>query len=681
MVSKKILEKLTLIELKNNFQRVNHDEITVDGNKVAVINTCALVVGSGAAALRASVELRKKGVETLIATAMLFSGTSACSGSDKQTIFSASTSAHGDDLLSVAKALYQGGAMPYDLAYVEAAGSYHSLETLRYLGVPFPEDDFGCILRYKTDHDEAGRATSCGPRTSRLMVQALSNEASKLGTKLIDFCTIVKLVIKENTVLGAIGISKNFISSSNPYGLVYIRAKYVVLAGGGSGELYLKSAYPYGCFGTVGLALESGINIRNIQEQQFGISTDRQHFAWNLSGTYMQAMPHIYSEDLEGNRYNFLEKYYRNIRELASNIFRKGYQWPIHVDKLFNYGSSLIDYAVYEEEKLGRKIYLDFTKNPIYKQEHFDINNLDDEVYNYLDNAEALLDTPIKRLEKMNPLSIMLYKTNGYDITKERLEVSINQQHFNGGVCIDIWARTNVNNCFAIGETAGTHGVTRPGGSALNAGQVFAKRCAQYISRQEVHCKEFNLALNEIDLDSLKSMLVTIKENTLKAKVGVEEFKVQLQNIMSSYVGFVCDLEKLQEGLSKLLLLEKELNEYGLVLDNKDIWKLFVWKQLVLEAKAIFFSIIKYLDDNGISRGARIFITNKADNLAAKVDFNEGSFYVRQGEDTQKNSYIEVSYKNGNLVLESIALLPMSTYDNFFFEKDWSKFLELEYEN
>ncbi|SQD07279.1 fumarate reductase/succinate dehydrogenase flavoprotein domain-containing protein [Escherichia coli] len=33
----------------------------------------------------------------------------------------------------------------------------------------------------KTDHDEAGRATSCGPRTSRLMVKVLLEEVQRLA--------------------------------------------------------------------------------------------------------------------------------------------------------------------------------------------------------------------------------------------------------------------------------------------------------------------------------------------------------------------------------------------------------------------------------------------------------------------------------------------------------------------
>ncbi len=34
----------------------------------------------------------------------------------------------------------------------------------------------------------------------------------------------------------------------------------------------------------------------------------------------------------------------------------------------------------------------------------------------------------------------------------------------------------------SVGEAAGTHGVCRPGGSALNAGQVGSERAARYIA-------------------------------------------------------------------------------------------------------------------------------------------------------------------------------------------------------
>ena len=82
----------------------------------------------------------------------------------------------------------------------------------------------------------------------------------------------------------------------------------------------------------------------------------------------------------------------------------------------------------------------------------------------------------------MNPLSIELYKRYKQDITREPLAFAVNNQHMNGGLAVDVWGRTSLAGCYAVGEAAGTHGVTRPGGAALNAGQVFGLRCAEHIA-------------------------------------------------------------------------------------------------------------------------------------------------------------------------------------------------------
>ena len=86
-----------------------------------------------------------------------------------------------------------------------------------------------------------------------------------------------------------------------------------------------------------------------------------------------------------------------------------------------------------------------------------------------------MFGTPIARLEKMNMPAIELYKSKGVDITREYLEIALCSQHHNGGIAVDRWWQTCVDGLFAIGECAGTHGISRPGGSALNAGQVGAE--------------------------------------------------------------------------------------------------------------------------------------------------------------------------------------------------------------
>jgi succinate dehydrogenase / fumarate reductase, flavoprotein subunit len=82
----------------------------------------------------------------------------------------------------------------------------------------------------------------------------------------------------------------------------------------------------------------------------------------------------------------------------------------------------------------------------------------------------------------MNPLSIELYRRYKVDIAAEPLEFAVNNQHMNGGIAVDIWGRSSHPAIYAVGEAAGTHGVTRPGGAALNAGQVFGTRVGEHVA-------------------------------------------------------------------------------------------------------------------------------------------------------------------------------------------------------
>lgn len=151
-------------------------------------------VQAAAPGLRAAVELKRRGVDVLIVTRKMFWGTSAFSGSDKQTLHTACTRYRGDDFTKMAQALGGGGAMDADVAYVEAVGSIDAFSGLKFLGLPLPEDAYGAVLRYQTDHDEFGRATSCGPRTSRLMVKVLAEEAIRLGIPFLDHSTGMALL-------------------------------------------------------------------------------------------------------------------------------------------------------------------------------------------------------------------------------------------------------------------------------------------------------------------------------------------------------------------------------------------------------------------------------------------------------------------------------------------------------
>ena len=113
-------------------------------------------------------------------------------------------------------------------------------------------------------------------------------------------------------------------------------------------------------------------------------------------------MPYIFSRDARGNERNFLADYYRTTQELASNIFRKGYQWPFHATRMLDFGRACSILQSSGRRQAGRKVFMDFNRNPLAVpgDAEFSLDRLDDDVRAYLANSGALLATPIDRLRK-----------------------------------------------------------------------------------------------------------------------------------------------------------------------------------------------------------------------------------------------------------------------------------------
>src|SRR5690554_3833809 len=129
---------------------------------------------------------------------------------------------------------------------------------------------------------------------------------------------------------------------------------------------------------------------------------------------------------------------------------------------------------------------MDFRRNPspLGGRKDFRPDFLAPEPYEYLQKSGALQFTPWQRLEEMNPMALELYRQNGIDLTREPLEIAVCAQHHNGGIKGNIWWESSIAHLFPVGEVNGTHGVYRPGGSALNSGQVGGYRAAEFIAHR-----------------------------------------------------------------------------------------------------------------------------------------------------------------------------------------------------
>ena len=440
-----------------------------------------IIIGSGAAGFQAALRLYQNGERDLaIITENIKSGTSRNTGSDKQTYYKLTLSGNdADSVRNMAEDLFAGQCVDGDQALCEAALSARCFFALTELGVPFPCTEHGEFMGYKTDHDRGRRATSAGPYTSKLMTEALERSVKEKQILILDQMQAIQILTYMNQVKGILCLDKN-IHSEPAYKIIW--CKNVILATGGPAGMYHDSVYPVSQTGSTGMAFEAGASGKNLTEWQFGMASLNPR--WNVSGTYMQVLPSFISTDQDGNdEKEFLLDYFNELPDLLSMVFLKGYQWPFDVNKIFG-GSSVIDLLVYQETVLKkRRVFLDYRVNPgnLEKDRDLPYASMIPEAKEYLSQAGACFGTPIERLKHMNEPAILFYQDHHVDLFKERLEIAVCAQHNNGGLSTNHLWETNLSGLYAIGEVCASHGVTRPGGTALNAGQVGAVRAAEGI--------------------------------------------------------------------------------------------------------------------------------------------------------------------------------------------------------
>jgi succinate dehydrogenase/fumarate reductase flavoprotein subunit len=661
--------------------------IEIDGIRFPLYSLNTLIIGSGAAALNAAVNLFNYGQKDIaIATDFWGGGTSNNAGSDKQTYYKLSLSGDfPDSPHEMAGDLFNGGCIHGDIALCEAQNSAQAFFHLVNLGVPFPHDRFGAYVGYKTDHDPRGRATSAGPLTSRMMFECLANDVKKKRIQVFDRHEVIVLLTEnrggEKQTIGAIAIDKDNLDSES-FGFVLFNAVNVVLATGGPAGMYKSSVYPESQLGSSGLAFEIGAIGNNLTESQYGLASIQ--FRWNLSGTYQQVIPRYVSTDEDGqDEKEFLNHFFPDMGKLATAIFLKGYQWPFDPRKVRGYGSSLIDILVYQETVMkGRRVFLDFTRNPSGggALEDFSFDLLDKEASGYLEKSGALFGTPIERLKKMNQPAIDLYKNNGIDLSKDYLEIAVCAQHNNGGIQGSIWWESNIKHLFPVGEVNGTHGVYRPGGSALNSGQVGSLRAALYISRRYTESppetKRF-LASAKEQVKSKYRLAKQMVESHGDEDVPLNKAREEIQERMSACGAPIRTPEKVKEAMQKAWDLYSRLKKEIKVSSAKELPAAFKNLDLCLTHALYLEAIGEYLEKGGKSRGSYLVMDPEGEKPCEALG-DEWKFSLNQ-EDAFVNQKILQIYLDENAKVNKqwidIRSIPQ---EDTWFENVWNAYLKDE---
>ena len=634
-------------------------------NNIKTFSFDAVVVGTGAAGYNAALRIKQDGIKSVcIVTEGINCGTSRNTGSDKQTYYKLGLGGDSaDSVRKMAENLFSCGSMDGDTALCEAALSARCFLNLAEAGVQFPVNRYGEYVGYKTDHDPYARATSAGPLTSKFMTEALEKRAKVMDIPVFDNLLAVEILKNnENEAIGLICLdTKNG-------GFVAFRCADIVLCTGGPAGIYADSVYPECHTGTSSLALLAGASLQNMTEWQYGLASIDPR--WNVSGTYMQVLPRFVSIDEEGKEHEFLLDYFTDIYEALSLVFLKGYQWPFDSKKVLE-GSSVIDLLVYRECVLkGRRVYLDYTKNP-FNLENIEYEKLSKDAYEYLCKAESLFGTPIERLKKMNTPAIELYRSKGLDIEKEYLEIALCAQHNNGGIAVDLWWQTSVKGLFAAGECAGTHGVTRPGGSALNSGQVGSLRASMYISndKRELISEE---AFEEIKTKSLEK-LNSFTNNVLKDEDNVIELIKKAQRKMSDCGAAIRNPEAMAEYLEEIKTQLESFETNVKVKKEESLFLTFKLRDILYTQLATLTALIDFANTIGATRGSALY-GDKNGSLREGLD-EIFRFTVENGDSFKKIQEIKLSSDALSCEASWRNVRPFE-FEEDFFENVWRRYRE-----
>lgn len=577
--------------------------LDIKGSSIPCYTLNTLVIGSGCAGFNAADWLHTLGVTDIaMVTEGINLGTSRNTGSDKQTYYKLSlSSSEEDSVADMAKSLFAGKGVNGEHALIEAACSAKSFIKLANLGVPFPTNLYGEFVGYMTDHDIHKRASSAGPLTSKFMTEALERSVRTKGIDIIDDTTIVKLIVKDGKVIGAVGIDKNTLYDDNN-GIVLFVCENIIMATGGPAGIYENSVFPKCHIGMSSLAIEAGAETANFQEWQYGLAS--VDFRWNVSGTYQQVIPKYISVDAEGNEREFLNDYFENPADALSLVFMKGYQWPFDTAKAK--GSSLVDLIIFNETvNKGNKVYMDFRSEPTALQNGFEC--LSEEAYSYLKNSDALVELPIKRLEKMNKKAIDLYMSNGIDLYKEPLRVAVCAQHNNGGINVDLNWETNIKGLYVAGEAAGTFGVYRPGGSALNSTQVGSMRAAESIALN--NRKDSTIYSKIEDVVSGASDTVDFILSAGKGKKYENKYTVlrdEYRTRMSAAASYIRIPESMKALKADVWDKYKTILDDGKGTDICNVMQLFRLKDMFLTQACVLAAMIEAAEKIGTRGGALV---------------------------------------------------------------------------
>jgi succinate dehydrogenase/fumarate reductase flavoprotein subunit len=439
------------------------------------LTTDVLVIGGGAAGLRAAIEARRFKAQVLLVTKTPagLGNCTAYAGGGFQAPFGRMTSEEHFER-TVKGGRFLGNQRLIEVMTHEAAAR---LLELREFGVDI-----------KTGN---GTANVRGPfpMNGTGLTLPLVKFARSSGVLILQNMIVTRLCKGGDGVVGAVGFNR--IDGE----IVVFQGKSTILASGGAGQIYSRTDTPIGTTGEgYAMAYEAGsrlIDMEFVQFFPFGLAEPGlPMFLFNPGVVEMGRL--VNSNDRE-----FLKE----------AGYSPGRDFIQHRDTL----SKLIWTEIYEGRGDGDAVLLDLKKP---KETQYSSNMLG-----------TFEEIRRKWLSKV-------------DLTKQLLHIAPLVHYFMGGIEIDENGTTNVPGLYAAGEvTGGVDGANRLGGNALTNTIVFGARAGR--SAVEYAESSSHPKLPDSYGKELERHLSELRANAPSAGSRPKEIRKRLQKMMLSNVGVI----------------------------------------------------------------------------------------------------------------------------------------------
>ena len=473
--------------------------------EIKTISTDVLIIGSGGAGSRAAIEVDDAGLKAIIVSKGL-SFRSGCTGMAEGGYNAVFRTVDKDDSIEAhIHDTLKGGSYLNDKKLVDILvnESPKRLIDLENYGALFDRQESGEIDQRPFGGQTYRRTCYQGDRTGAELLNALKEEIIRRDIECIEEVMITSLVTDGEQVIGATGL--NLKDSS----LIYFKAKSVILASGGAGQVYPVTSNTFQKNGDgFAIAFRAGASLVDMEQVQFhptGMVAPESKKGVLVTEAVRAEGGKLINKDGE----RFMSKYAPEKMELATR--------------------DVVARSIYQEIIEGRG-----TENG---GVYLDISHLDDD---YID----------EKLETM----VLQFENVGVDIKHDPIEVAPTAHHFMGGLKINTDASTSLKNLFGAGEVCGgVHGANRLGGNALADTQVFGKIAGESASKAAAATE---LKTNEEQVEKEASRIESlIKKGTIKPL----EFKNNIKNLMWEKVAIVRDEKTLNEALGQLQEMQKDL--------------------------------------------------------------------------------------------------------------------------